>query len=219
MSNQRLRIVLLALLSFISMTLVVISLVSGTFLAQKSKNLVDLKLQSKTVDAQLSNLSQSKKEVQQYAYFNDIAKTVLPTDKDQAQAVLDIFQLAASSGIAIASISFPASTLGVKSTTPSAGNAAIAPAQSIISQAKPVEGIPGLYGIELTINPETGPSVPVGQKVTYGKLLDFLNRIEHNRRTAQITQVNIQPLGADSGAGQFINFTLTINIFIKPGSS
>lgn len=219
MSNQRLRIMLLGLLGFTSLILVVLSLFAGTLLSGKSKKLVDLKLQSKVVDAQLSSLAQSKKEVQQYAYFNDIAKTVLPTDKDQAQAVLDIFQLAASSGISIASISFPASTLGVKSSGSSAGNAATAPAQSVISQAKPVEGIQGLYGIELTINPDTGPSIPAGQRVTYGKLLDFLSRIEHNRRTAQITQVNIQPVGAENGGSQFINFTLTINIFIKPGSS
>ncbi|MBI2588962.1 hypothetical protein HYW35_02030 [Candidatus Saccharibacteria bacterium] len=217
MSNQRLRIVLLAGLGFVSLILVSVSLGAGTLLAAKSKKLVELKLQSKIVDAQSSSLAQSKKEVKQYTYFNDIAKTVLPNDKDQAQAVLDILQLAASSGISIASISFPASTLGAKSPAPSnSDKAASSSTQSVISQAKPVEGIPGLYSIEMTITPETGPNVPAGQRATYGKLLDFLSRIEHNRRTAQITQVNIQPVSAESGPGQFINFTLNISIFIKP---
>ena len=188
-------------------------------LSSESQKLVDLKLRSKTADAQAANLSASKKQVEQYAYFNDIAKTVLPSDKDQAQSVLDIFSLADQSGIAIANITFPASSLGNKvapAAPSSSNNAATAPAASVISQAKPVEGIPGLYSLELTISPQTGPGVPDAKRVTYPKFLDFLSSIEHDRRTAQITQVNIQPLDSDSGPSQFVNFTMTVNIFMKP---
>lgn len=220
LNNQRLRLVLTGLLCFIGVMLLSVTLFAGTIIGKKSHELVNLKLQNKVVDSQLLVLAQSKKEVKQYSYFNDIAKAVLPADKDQAQAVLDIFQLAADSGISIASISFPASTLGAKnssqSTKSTSSNAATAPVKSVISQSKAIDGIPGLYGVDLTISPETGPSVPDAQKPTYGKLLDFLSRIEHNRRTAQITQVNIQPTITDTGPGPFINFTLTTKIFIKP---
>jgi hypothetical protein len=186
-------------------------------LSSESQKLVDLKLQSKTAEAAAASLAVSKKQVEQYAYFNDVAKTVLPGDKDQAQSVLDIFSLADQSGIAIASVTFPASSLG-SNTAPATGgnNAATAPAASVISQAKAVEGIPGLYSIELTISPQTGTGVPDAKRVTYSKFLDFLSRIEHDRRTAQITQVNIQPQSSDSGPSQFINFTMSINIFMKP---
>ncbi len=209
MSAQRLRLVLSGLLGLSVLAFIVIAYLGSTQLSHKSQKLVDLKLQSKVADDQLASLAKAKKEVQKYAYFNAIAKSVIPSDKDQARAVLDIFQLANESGIAIASITFPASTLGVSATQNSATTAT---PQNVISQAKPVEGISGLYGIELTITPQSGPAVPAEQQVTYPKLLDFLSRIEHNRRTAQITQVNIQPASGNN----FINFTLTTNIFIKP---
>lgn len=217
LSNQRLRLVLLGLLCFVGVTLLAIALFADAILGKKSHELVDLKLQNKVVDAQLLGLAQSKKEVVQYSYFNDIAKTVLPSDKDQAQAVLDINQFATDSSISIASISFPASTLGSGSASATAHNSTTTtPTQSVVSQAKPVEGIPGLYGLDLTISSESSSSVPDAKKATYPKLLDFLSRIERNRRTAQITQVNIQPIVTESGPSPFINFTLTTKIFIKP---
>lgn len=219
MNQNRMRLVLISALTGASLVFLIIVVGGLGILSAKSQRLVELKLRSKTIDAQSSSLAASKKQVEKYAYFNDIAKSVLPSDKDQAQAVLDIFSLADQSGIAIASVTFPASSLGNKA-VPTAGasgnNAVTAPPASVISQAKPVEGIAGLYSLELTISPQSGPGVPDVKRVTYSKLLDFLGRIEHNRRTAQITQVNIQPQGADGGPGQFINFTMTINIFIKP---
>lgn len=218
MSQSRRRLVLLGALAGASLAFFIIVIGGLGVLSTKNQKLMDLKLQSKTADAENANLVAAKKQVEQYAYFNDIAKTVLPSDKDQAQAVLDIFSLADQSGIAIASITFPASSLGAKVATPTPGadNAATAAPAKAISQAKPVTGITGLYSLELTIAPQTGTSVANDKKVTYSKLLDFLVRIEHDRRTAQITQVNIQPLDSDSGPSQFVNFTMTVNIFMKP---
>lgn len=221
MSPNRVRLVLLGTLAGSALLFFVVATVGLNLLAGESHKLVDLKQQSKTADAASASLSASKKQVEQYSYFNDIAKSVLPGDKDQAQAVLDIFSLADQSGIAIASVTFPASSLGAKAapasgTKTSSSNAATTPATSAISQAKAVTGIAGLYSLELTITPQTGTGVPDTKKVTYPKFLDFLSRVEHDRRTAQITQVNIQPQSSDAGPSQFINFTMSINIFMKP---
>ena len=222
MSHSRTRLIMLGLLASISVVFFIVAFGGLTLLASKSQKLVELKQQSKTADAQSANLTTSKKQVEQYAYFNEVAKTVLPGDKDQAQAVVDIFNLADQSGLNIASITFPASSLGTKpapatSSKDSAdNNAATASSESAISQAKAVEGIAGLYSLQLNISPQSGAGVPDSKKVTYPKFLDFLSRIEHNRRTAQITQVNIQPQNTDSGPSEFINFTMTINIFMKP---
>lgn len=218
MSQSRTRLVLLGLLAGTGLIFVVIVIGGLGIVSAKSQKLIQLKQQIKTADAQSSSLAVSKKQVEQYTYFNAVAKSVLPSDKDQAQAVLDIFSLADQSGIAIASITFPASNLGTKTTTSKSdsNDAAKATPSSAISQAKPVEGIAGLYYLELTISPQSGVGVPDAKRVTYPKLLDFLGRIEHNRRTAQITKVNIQPQSSDSGPSQFINFAMTINIFIKP---
>lgn len=222
MSHQRARLMMLGLLAGTGVLFFIVTFGGLALLTDKSQKLVELKQQNKTAEVQSANLTSSKKQVEQYAYFNDIAKTVLPSDKDQAQAVVDIFNLADQSGITVASITFPASSLGAKapaassSSDTSGKNAATASGQSAVSQGKTVEGIPGLYSLQLNISPQSGAGVPDSRKVTYPKFLDFLSRIEHNRRTAQITQVNIQPQSSDNGPSQFINFTLTINIFMKP---
>lgn len=216
MDSKRLRMVLIGMLIISALLFLGVYVIGSSVLQNKSKRVVDLKLKSHTTEAQLTNLAQAKQEVEKYGYFKQVAKTVIPNDKDQAQAVLDIFQLANESGLSLQSVTFPASTLGVRSATPTTNDAQGTPAQTVLSQAKAVDGIAGLYSIELTISPSTDMQLPPDKKATYPKLLDFLNRIERNRRTAQVTQVNIQPVGTDAGESQFINFNLTINIFIKP---
>jgi hypothetical protein len=217
MSPRRFRLVLLGVLALCVIAFLLIFFAGVSLLKSKSQAMVDLKLKNKTADAQLTNLAISKKDIEKYSYFKDIARTVIPNDKDQAQAVLDIFQLAQQSGIGIQSITFPISNLGLKTPTSSGTSTTGTDATSgsaaskAISQALPVSGIPGLYAIGLTIAPSNGPTVPAAQQVTYPKMLDFLSRIENNRRTAQITQVNIQ-----NGSTTGLNFSLVINIFIKP---
>lgn len=218
MNGKQLKLLLPGLLG-ISLVVFVLILFSGlSMLEEKSKKLSTLKLQSRVANDQLASLAAAKKDVAQYAYFKTVAKTVLPNDKDQAQAVLDIFQLASESGISIQSITFPTSTLGlaIPTTGQAAASAVGAPSSSVLSQAKPVAGINGLYSIELAIAPESGDKVPPDKQVTYPKMLDFLNRLEHNRRTAQITQVRIQPQGTNAAPSPYINFSLSVNIFIKP---
>ena len=210
MNAKRTRLILLALLGVLSVIFVAAIFMGSSVLASKSKKMVALKLQSTVLDNQLTSLAQAKKDVSQYAFFNEVAESVIPSDKDQAQTVLDVFQLANQSGIMIQNITFPASNLGTGGTSATSSGA------KAISQAKAVQGINGLYSVELNITPLTGAQTPANKNVTYSKFLDFLGRIENNRRTAQVTQVNIQPVSSGGGPSKFINFSLTINIFIKP---
>lgn len=225
MNSQRFRYVLLAALGLCVIVFMMLCVFGLSMLRSESDKMVQLKLENRTADAQLANLNVSKKEIEKYSYFKSVAATVIPNDKDQAKAVLDIFQLADQAGISIQSITFPSSNLGLRTVTPTTpsssststtSTSAVSSGSSskLISQAIPVTGIPGLYSIQLTITPETGPQVPAAKQVNYSKVLDFLRRIENNRRTAQITQINIQPVG--SAGSKEINFSLTVNIFIKP---
>lgn len=213
MSSSRMRLILMAGLGLSILIFLLIGFSGKNMISNMSQKMVELKLKNTTANAQLANLASAKKQVEQYAYFNDVAKTVLPSDKNQAQAVLDISQMADESGIAIQSITFPTSTLGVAAEKKTDEDAAKASTSTAISQAKPVEGISGLYSLSLTITPQSGPGTPADKQVTYGKFLDFLSRIENNRRTAQIASVTVQP--ATGTAGQF-SFQITINIFMKP---
>lgn len=211
MNSKRFRLVLLGVFAICILVFGAICYNGLKLLNQKSAQMVELKLKNKTAEAQLSNLESSKKDIAKYSYFKDVAHSVIPNDKDQVQAVLEIFQIAQASGIGIQSVNFPSSNLGAKvSATPStAGTSTVT--NKAISQALPVSGIPGLYSVQLTINPASGANLAPGEQVTYPKMLNFLNKIENNRRTAQITQVSIQP-----GLSQTLNFSLTVNIFIKP---
>jgi len=215
LNSKNTRLLLIA--SLVAMVALFIGLMFAglSILGSKSDSLVKLKAQSQADDYELLNLEQAKKDVAKYAYFKEVAKTVIPNDKDQAEAVSEIFQFAQAAGIRIGSITFPTSSLGLTTGGLSAAQDATAPtaASTAITQAKPVTGIPGLYSLELTITPQTGNDVPVNLQVTYPKILAFLKSIEDNRRTAQITQVIINP---PSSTDQSLSFTLTTNIFIKP---
>lgn len=182
-----------------------------SLLTKKSKTLTKLRLDNSITRAQLDSLTQAKAEVDKYGYYQSIAKAVIPNDKDQAQAVVDIFAIADSSGLSLQNLSFPNSTLGV-SGTGGTTSSAVPESKSVLSQAKPVPGINGLYSIEVVLTPENTTQTPDNKKPTYAKMLDFLERIENNQRTAQITALNIEPIdGSDK-----VNFSLTLNIFIKP---
>lgn len=214
MNSKNLRLLLMGSLIFSVIIFLLIISLGISALAHKSQAMVDLKTQSQTLNNELLNLEQSKKDVEKYAYFKDVAKTVIPKDKDQAKAVLDIFQFAKDAGIQIQSITFPTSNLGARTSRSTTQDATSSSASSAaLSQAKPVSGIHGLYSLGLTITPQTSNTLPESLQVTYPKILKFLKSIENNRRTAQITEVVIQP---PTSLNKSLSFTLTVNIFIKP---
>jgi hypothetical protein len=215
LDSKAIRMILMTSLALLTVAFFGTALFGLSALSSKSESLVKLKSQSQNTENRLNNLEQAKKEVNKYNYFKEVASSVIPSEKNQAETVLEIYQMAQQSGISIQSITFPASTLGQNVGTPAPGaptDAASASTQTTLTQAKAVPGIAGLYSLELTITPDAGKDVPPAQQVTFPKMLDFLKRIENNRHTAQITQVGIQP-ATDS---QTLSFSLTINIFIKP---
>lgn len=215
LNSKNMRLLLIAGLIMLVALFIAVMFLGLSVLSSKSHSLVNLKAQSQADDKELLNLEQAKKDVAKYSYFKVVAKSVIPNDKDQAEAVSEIFQFAQQAGIRIQNITFPTSSLGLSTAALGTTQDATAPASAstAITQAKPVTGVSGLYSLELTISPQTGNDVPSSLQVTYPKILSFLKSIEDNRRTAQITQVIIQP---PSSADQSLSFTLTTNIFIKP---
>jgi hypothetical protein len=176
--------------------------VGNMLLKKQAGKLVSLKVDASVIEAQQTSLVQAKKDVEKYAELGTIAKQVVPQDKDQARAVREIINLADQSGIKIASVTFPTSNLGQKASAPTTGSGA-AP----LTQAKPVTGIDGLYQLDITIASDTArPS-------NYNRLISFLQRMEQNRRTAQVSQITIQP---DSKNRTNLNFTVTLTVYIKP---
>jgi len=198
-------------------TILLVGIIGGAYevnglLQHKSTALVNLKLEDQVLSSQQVGLTKAKKDVATYNGLNQIAKTIVPQDKDQAQAVLEISNLASASGIRqLGSITFPASSLGglgnssPSTTTPTSTSTSTT--KNNLTQLTPVVGISGVYQLQITITQSSDDAVP------YTQFINFLSKLEQNRRTAQVNSITLTPNVTDSSK---VAFTLVINEFIKP---
>lgn len=213
--NSKRAFILMIVFGVLSAGLLVGSVVMGDQLLRKqSSKLTDLKLQNAVIESQQTALSKAKKDIVTYTQLNETAKQIVPQDKDQARAVREIISIAEQSGVSIASITFPSSNLGQSQPKAATGDGAktdtatsATPEAPPLSQVKPVDGIKGVYQLEISVN------TTLTKPVTYTQLLDFLNRLEQNRRTAQITNLSIQPNSLNRNV---LTFSLQLTIYIKP---
>lgn len=195
--------------------LLVAAILGGTYqanimLQKKAENLTTVKAASDSLDLQQAQLIKNKKDAVTYKDLNDIAKHIVPQDKDQAEAVREIVRIASESKIPrLSSISFPTSTLGAKA-LPGATGTTTTPTPSLnnnLSQLTAVKEVPGVYDLKITISQsEKDP-------VTYPVLITFLQKLEQNRRTAQVNSITITPSTLNPS---LISFTLIIDEYIKP---
>jgi len=150
------------------------------------------------LDGQTDALTRAKADIKKYQSLAQIAKSIVPQDKDQAQTVGEITKLASEHGITLSSISFPTSSLGQAGAT----------SQPALSQLTPVTGINGVYSLEIVIQADASKNA-----VPYDNFTNFLKALEHNRRTALVTAVTITP---DPKAPAYVGFSLTLQEYIKP---
>ncbi len=211
MNSRKFFFVMIGLVCLVSLLLVGAGIGGKTLLQKQSVKLKDLKTQNWALDAQQVSLAQAKKDVEKYQELNNIARSIVPQDKDQAKTVREITNIAEASGIQLTTITFPTSTLGqtpVKAATPESGDKATtpaAPAQPAITQVAPVSGITGVYAMDITISPGT-------KEVSYRDFISFLERLESNRRTAHVDKITVNP----SDDGRSLSFTLTVKAYVKP---
>lgn len=179
----------------------------NTVLEKKSEKLVEQKALKKAAELQDDSLKQAKKDIERYKELDQITRSVVPKDKDQAKTVREITKIAEESGIALKTINFQSSTLGQpNAAAPSTGTAqpGAPAAPAPISQLRPVEGIPGVYSLEITITPQDN------QGITYYQFLQFLEKLEGKRRTAHVDRISITP--SEKG----LTFSLTLKAYVKP---
>ena len=147
------------------------------------------------LDGQASQLAQAKADIAKYQNLADIAKNIVPQDKDQAQTVGEIVKLGKQNGVSLSSVTFPSSTLGANAKA------------TKLSQLVPVKGISGVYNLTITIQSETKTPIP------YTNFIAFLHALEQNRRTAQVSGITITPDATDPSR---VTFSLTLQEYIKP---
>lgn len=173
---------------------------ANKLMGAQADKLAKLRGDSAALDALQTSLVKNKRDITKYSDLNTIAETVVPQDKDQAEAVREIVNLATQSGIAkLSSITFPTSTLGASIVTPTTNQN--------LTQLTPVKGMPGVYELQITVTLTAADEVPYSQFIT------FLSKLEQNRRTAQVSTISVVP---DPLSPNKVSFTLGINEFIKP---
>ncbi len=170
----------------------------GAYAAQsllkgKSKDVYDARLNNLVLEEKQNRLRKAKTDIQKYSELADIAKSIVPRDKDQARTVREISKLAGANDIRIGSITFPGSSLGAKSPTD--------------TQLKAVPTIPGTFSLSITVRSDSK------QPTTYERFTDFLEDLERNRRAALVTGITLTP---DSTDPNNVQFSLTIEEYIKP---
>lgn len=183
------------------------------YLKSQSTQLMSAKLDQKSLNEQQTALIKAKKDLQKYSELQQVAKGIVPQDKDQARAVREIVNAANASGVTLESITFDDSTLGATSTAPKPTTGQdTTPTKSKptspLTQVQPVEGIKGVYSMPIAI-------VSTKNNNQFENFVNFLSRLENNRRTAQVEKVTITP-GTTQTGKEYINFSLTVNIFVKP---
>lgn len=218
MSAKRLHFVLMGLIVLLVLALPVGAYGVNSMLSAKATKLANLKARSTALEQEQLGLAKAKEEVRKYGELQKIAQTVVPEDKDQAEAVQQIVNIAAANGVSLSAINFPASSLGntgAGTATPTSGASAstsvapvkLNPGTGKLSQLQPVQNIPGVYVMQITVQGDPG------RPVSYNSFIGFLRALEHNRRTAQISSITLQPNAANPG---LLSFTLTMNGYIKP---
>lgn len=203
MTSKQVYFTMMSVVVLLGLGVVTSAYIGDHLLQSRSDKLVKLKLANAVLTKQQDSLKQVKNDIAKYSTLNKEAQAIVPQDKDQAQAVRELVKIASKTGVSLSSITFPASSLGSSN-----GKATTSKSQTSLSQVQPVKGLSGTYSMELTVAQQDTTS-----PVPYTSFVNFLNQLEHNRRTAQVTSINIQPSTSNAG---LINFTLTLNLYIKP---
>ncbi len=202
--------------------LLLIALVGGVVfgsvvIKEQANKLTKAKVQNKVIEEQQIQLTQAKQDIEKYTELDSITKAIVPQDKDQAKTVREITKLAEESGIILKGIAFNSSSLG-QTAAPKAAEPATegeptttapkpaTPAAPALTQVKPVEGITGVYALEIIVTSLESQPVP------YTNFITFLEKLESNRRTAHVDKISVKP----SDDGSSVSFVLTLNAYVKP---
>lgn len=212
MNAKRFSYLMTAVVVLLSGLVIALAVLGETVFQKQSRKLTELKAQNQAIKEQEVSLAQAKKDIEKYTQLDEIAKAVVPQDKDQAKTVREINAIAAASGVKLQQINFATSNLGQAAPKKPAGEESESVPKTsttpvpALSQVKPVEGISGVYSLEITVS--SGESNPV----SYYKFLQFLEKLESNRRTAHVTKITVTPTENKSA----VTFSLVLNAYLKP---
>jgi F0F1-type ATP synthase delta subunit len=198
MSSKRLYFIMLGIVGALALGLVGGAYGASTILQSQAKALIEARSKSMALEQQQAQLTKAKASIAKYEEIGKIAKSIVPQDKDQAQTIREIVNIASQHGVSLGAITFPTSTLGAAGGAKTGGN---------LSQLKVAPGITGVYTLQITVQSAANSAT------TYDQFVNFLAALERNRRTALVSAIALQP---DAKNPNNVSFTLTIDEYIKP---
>jgi len=205
MSAKRFFLVMLGIIVLLGIGIIASAVLGDKLLEKQASKIVTLKTDNQVLDAEQLSLAQAKKDVQKYSELQTEAQSIVPQDKNQAEAVREIINIASNTNIKIASVTFPASALG--GVLSAAGKLSSPTTPSSLTQVQPVSGISGVYALPITIQNDANSSI------SYDSFINFLSQLEQNRRTSQVTSVTLQPTAINSNQ---LTFNLVVDVYLKP---
>lgn len=210
-SPKKLYLVLVGSIGLLFLAMVGGAVVANNLLSAEATKLSNLKAKNLALSREQVSFNKAKQDIKKYSELQKITQAIVPEDKNQAAAVREIVNIAAANKISLSAITFPASTLGSaagkKPTEPSAAAAAADSKTAGLSQLQPVKNIPGVYELLITVQGDSN------NPVKYDRIIGFLQALERNRRTAQVSTIILQP---DAENRELLTFTLTLKEYIKP---
>lgn len=211
MNAKRFSYLMITTVVLLSAGIVGLTVIGHSVFSKEAEKLSNLKAQNQAIKEQEVSLAQAKSDIQKYNSLDEIAKSIVPQDKDQAKTIREINAIASATGIKLQQVNFSSSNLGQAAPKPAANQEgestpAPAPKTSGISQVEPVSGISGVYALEITVS--SGENSPV----SYSRFLQFLEKLESNRRTAHVTTIQVTPTKDRNN----VTFSLTLNAYLKP---
>ena len=220
MNGKRVHFLMLGLIALLMIGLLAGAYGANGLLGTKAASLVQLKAKSSALEKEQAALIIAKQQLMKYSVLNNIAKAIVPQDKDQAETVRELVKLANEHGVGIGSITYPASSLGIGKSVPSAGSASSSGASNkpftvpgvnaqsaALSQLQIIKNIPGVYSLQIKIDSDPDAST------SYAQLIGYLSALENNRRTAEVSTISFLPSPKYTGK---ITFSITLNEYIKP---
>lgn len=158
---------------------------------KKSQKIQEFKANDQANDQLISYYKVLQNTLNSNKDLDGMIQKILPSDKDQAGALIDLDRISKNTGVVVKQMNFNPGTnkgSGKTLTSPS--------------------GIPGVSTISVSLNSASTP---------YQNLLYFLSTIETTQRRMQVTSLNITPNNTNPDLLDRID--MTVDIYLKDSSS
>ncbi len=203
MNSKRLFLVSIAIIAALLLGFAGAFQQSTAMLKTQSEKLSDLKLTDIVLNKQKSDLDTAKRYIKEFSELEQVSKSIVPQDKDQANTIAELTSMAREADIPHVSFSFLESNLGQAGKKKNDKG----PTDSNKTQVTELSDLKGVYAMAITVsNRSLNP-------VTYDQILRYLELLESNRRTSQVTNIEIRP---DQQAQGRFHFSIILNTYIRP---